>query len=371
RTCRTRRSPTSGWPGCAWRASSGRNRRPACCGSSTEVGLRGARAALRWEGARAARTSWGCTRAAARGASSTCSPAWRRPPPAQAAPDLHLLLAGPHGAGSPGRRQLPTSPEDTASTSCSQVAHDTLPGPTPQRRMRHVASMPDFQGRCGSSRSSSCSSRTRSRPSSPPRSDMPDDASQPSTPWLSDASRPDLAESEESSASLGHGARNFSSDSLCSDASRNTSASRLTCRIGTVPWMSPELLRSGSSYTAKVDVYAYGVLLYEILFCEPPFAELEPEEVEAAVLAGYRPDTDWDGGDDVPSQLLGLMRACWHEDAPRRPSFDTLVGALAAFRREDAAAFEALLTAGEGEAEMGMSHWEVCISRGPSSAIVV
>jgi serine/threonine protein kinase len=106
--------------------------------------------------------------------------------------------------------------------------------------------------------------------------------------------------------------------------------------------MSPELLLSGSNYTAKVDVYAYGMLVYEILFCEPPFADFEPDEVESAVLAGDRPDT---GCDDVPAQLLRLMRACWHQDAARRPSFDTLVGALAAFSRGDEETFEALLAA--------------------------
>lgn len=118
----------------------------------------------------------------------------------------------------------------------------------------------------------------------------------------------------------------------------------MTSRIGTVQWMSPELLLSDANYTAKVDVYAYGMLVYEILFCEPPFAEFEPDEVEAAVLAGDRPDTDCEDA-DVPAQLLRLMRACWHQDAARRPSFDALVGALAAFRRRDAEAFERLLAA--------------------------
>jgi len=106
--------------------------------------------------------------------------------------------------------------------------------------------------------------------------------------------------------------------------------------------MSPELLLNDSNYTAKVDVYAYGMLVYEILFCEPPFAEFEPDEVESAVLAGDRPDTDHE---DMPVHLLRLIRACWHQDAARRPSFDALVGALAAFGRRDAETFEALLAA--------------------------
>jgi len=108
--------------------------------------------------------------------------------------------------------------------------------------------------------------------------------------------------------------------------------------------MSPELLLSSSNYTAKVDVYAYGMLVYEILFCEPPFADFEPDEVESAILAGDRPDTDFEDA-DVPEQLLRLMRACWHQDAARRPSFDALVGALAAFRRHDLEALDMLLAA--------------------------
>ncbi|CAK0826264.1 unnamed protein product [Prorocentrum cordatum] len=153
----------------------------------------------------------------------------------------------------------------------------------------------------------------------------------PEEPWSQLAS-----EANQSSR-----AKQISSSSICSDSSRYTAVSRLTSRIGSVQWMSPELLLGGENYTSKVDVYAYGMLVYEIFFFEPPFVEFEPDEVESAVLAGVRPDI---GCDDVPEQMLRLMRACWHHDAERRPTFEALRCALASFREHDADAFEAFLS---------------------------
>ena len=37
----------------------------------------------------------------------------------------------------------------------------------------------------------------------------------------------------------------------------------MTCGIGTYPWMSPEII-SGEIYTEKADIYAYGIILWEI-----------------------------------------------------------------------------------------------------------
>ncbi|CAK0826268.1 unnamed protein product [Prorocentrum cordatum] len=92
----------------------------------------------------------------------------------------------------------------------------------------------------------------------------------PEEPWSQLAS-----EANQSSR-----AKQISSSSICSDSSRYTAVSRLTSRIGSVQWMSPELLLGGENYTSKVDVYAYGMLVYEIFFFEPPFVEFEPDEGE-------------------------------------------------------------------------------------------
>ena len=44
----------------------------------------------------------------------------------------------------------------------------------------------------------------------------------------------------------------------------------MTCGIGTYAWMSPEII-NGNSYTEKADIYAYGIVLWEILTRKIPY----------------------------------------------------------------------------------------------------
>ncbi|CAA2996861.1 flag-tagged kinase domain of mitogen-activated kinase kinase kinase [Olea europaea subsp. europaea] len=44
---------------------------------------------------------------------------------------------------------------------------------------------------------------------------------------------------------------------------------------GTLPWMAPELLNGGSSKVSeKVDVFSFGIVLWEILTGEEPYANM-------------------------------------------------------------------------------------------------
>jgi serine/threonine protein kinase len=95
--------------------------------------------------------------------------------------------------------------------------------------------------------------------------------------------------------------------------------------------MSPELLSGSTCYDGLVDVYAYGILLYEIMCFEPPFADLDLEDVEAAVLAGKRPEIDPEA---MPDDLAQLAQACWSQEASDRPTFTAVVSALEKLRPE-------------------------------------
>ena len=58
---------------------------------------------------------------------------------------------------------------------------------------------------------------------------------------------------------------------------------------GTYAWMAPEML-SGKSYTEKVDVYSYGIVLSELCTGSLPFQSLSAADVRARVCAkGERP----------------------------------------------------------------------------------
>jgi serine/threonine protein kinase len=99
----------------------------------------------------------------------------------------------------------------------------------------------------------------------------------------------------------------------------------MTRALGTPPWMAPEILISGRKvYDNKIDVYAYGVVLFEILAQSLPWTELEEsvfmKSLRALVLTGKRPTLP--AGVTCPdNQYLHLMQRCWAQLAADRPTF--------------------------------------------------
>ena len=50
----------------------------------------------------------------------------------------------------------------------------------------------------------------------------------------------------------------------------------MTGQAGTFHWMAPEVLEN-CRYTEKADVYSFGIVMWEILAREPPFATHSPQ----------------------------------------------------------------------------------------------
>jgi len=112
-------------------------------------------------------------------------------------------------------------------------------------------------------------------------------------------------------------------------------ASRTQGMVGTPMYMSPEQL-SGGEVEARSDLYAVGLLLYEMLTGEAPFTGDSPMAVAFARLR--QPPPDPAGHPGVPDALAQLVTHCLAREPQERPS-----GAL-----EVAAALRAWLTsAGE------------------------
>lgn len=96
----------------------------------------------------------------------------------------------------------------------------------------------------------------------------------------------------------------------------------MTKNVGTPHWMSPELLGGSSTYNEKVDVYAYGIVLWEILTGELPYDELEPSMIIGQVLLhDARPNIP----SNAPPEFRSLIEKCWARDPTHRPSFDKVV----------------------------------------------
>jgi serine/threonine protein kinase len=91
----------------------------------------------------------------------------------------------------------------------------------------------------------------------------------------------------------------------------------VTGRIGTPHWMAPEMFES-DHYTNKVDVYAYGILLWEILTGAVPFKGRDAYKVAIAVTRNHeRPPLPT----GIPRGIIELIKACWDPAPENRPTF--------------------------------------------------
>ncbi|KAH6555192.1 hypothetical protein KP509_1Z275100 [Ceratopteris richardii] len=109
---------------------------------------------------------------------------------------------------------------------------------------------------------------------------------------------------------------------------------------GTLPWMAPELLNGSSTLVSeKVDVFSFGIALWELLTGEEPYASMHYGAIIGGIVTNtLRPpipkscDAEW----------RSLMEACWACDPSDRPTFTEIANSLRAM--------EAALTAkGQGQ----------------------
>lgn len=94
--------------------------------------------------------------------------------------------------------------------------------------------------------------------------------------------------------------------------------------IGTPHWMAPELFES-NQYTSKVDVYSYGMLLWEMLTGASPYKGKTGCQIAIAVTQKQeRPAFP----KDTPRDLAALISACWQQNPAKRPTFKKICGLL-------------------------------------------
>ena len=85
--------------------------------------------------------------------------------------------------------------------------------------------------------------------------------------------------------------------------------------LGTAAYMSPEQAR-GKVVDKRADVWAFGVVFYEMITGRRPFAGDDVSDVLASVLAR---EPDWSHlPGDLPPTVARYLRRCLHKDAKRR-----------------------------------------------------
>ena len=92
--------------------------------------------------------------------------------------------------------------------------------------------------------------------------------------------------------------------------------------------MAPEVIRH-ESYSSNADVYSFGIVLWQLITREVPFATMTPIQAAFAVAGGQRPEIP----SSTPPRLAEIIRACWDQDSHKRPSFTYVAMALAEYAR--------------------------------------
>uniref|UniRef100_A0A0D9WXM9 Protein kinase domain-containing protein n=1 Tax=Leersia perrieri TaxID=77586 RepID=A0A0D9WXM9_9ORYZ len=120
-------------------------------------------------------------------------------------------------------------------------------------------------------------------------------------------------------------------------ADLGTSCLESTCRgdkcsnsnMGTYRWMAPEMFRD-RGYSRKVDVYSFGIVLWELTTCFLPFHKLYPVQVAYAVSnENARPPLST----SCPPAINTLIERCWSFKPAARPEFSRIVSELENFDR--------------------------------------
>ncbi|XP_047311086.1 serine/threonine/tyrosine-protein kinase HT1-like [Impatiens glandulifera] len=96
---------------------------------------------------------------------------------------------------------------------------------------------------------------------------------------------------------------------------------------GTYRWMAPEMIKR-KPYGRKVDVYSFGLILWEMVAGTIPYQHMTPIQAAfAAVNKNVRPDMPG----DCPAPMRALIEQSWSMQPEKRPEFWQIVKVLEQF----------------------------------------
>jgi formylglycine-generating enzyme required for sulfatase activity len=105
--------------------------------------------------------------------------------------------------------------------------------------------------------------------------------------------------------------------------------------LGTLPYLPPEIFRGDKADPEKIDVYGVGLMLYEALTGERPFAVppgLAPAAIAAAIGAKKLKQQSFDVGGALPAALRNAVLRATHPLPSERPTMRVLREAIDSLR---------------------------------------
>ncbi len=129
---------------------------------------------------------------------------------------------------------------------------------------------------------------------------------------------------------------------------------------GSVRWMAPELL-TDSLLSPKADIFAFGIIVWEMVSCDRPYKNMMGSQVMYQVMQNdIRPKIP----DECPQFLRELIEQCWHRDRTQRPDSAEVV-------KRVRHAFRQSLTEADGKLNWGhLANYRGCICHDEVLAII-
>ncbi|XP_015160758.1 serine/threonine-protein kinase STY17-like isoform X2 [Solanum tuberosum] len=104
----------------------------------------------------------------------------------------------------------------------------------------------------------------------------------------------------------------------------------MTAETGTYRWMAPEVIEH-RPYDHKADVFSFGIVLWELLSGEIPYAHLTPLQAAIGVVQqDLRPRIP----EHAHPKLVELVEKCWQQDPTQRPDFSEILDILKRLTKE-------------------------------------
>ncbi|KAF2297705.1 hypothetical protein GH714_002366 [Hevea brasiliensis] len=124
---------------------------------------------------------------------------------------------------------------------------------------------------------------------------------------------------------------------------------------GTYRWMAPEMIKK-KSYGRRVDVYSFGLILWEMVAGTIPYEDMNPIQAAFAVVnKNLRPVIPR----DCPPAMRALIEQCWCLHPEKRPEFWQIVKVLEQF--ESSLACDGTLNLVQNptcqDHKKGLLHW--------------
>jgi serine/threonine-protein kinase len=146
--------------------------------------------------------------------------------------------------------------------------------------------------------------------------------------------------------------------------------------LGTLAYMGPEQML-GEKPTKSLDIYSFGVLLFEMLTLRMPYRAETQQEIAAAILYNP-PDLEPLRERGVAEPIIGMIQRCLEKDpAKRYPDFQPIIDILGPFARAEAASepvaptAKAIIADKPGVPERRGSGWKWILLAASAAVIVL